>query len=211
MSLFLPRSFSFLLSQQRIVHSPSLSRCKPLSIPRVSPPIETYTWWSRSLQAFNDGSSNHDPRLILTRVRAASTCTRGHVCQLQHRSRNIGSADYMRAAPIRRPRLYETRRARDIALSMIIRHVNSIIRSTSIAPYAISLARSIRVGDPRLLRALGWHVVRLEFCGLCENRMENLSLAREFFVKIIIHRHSNYINKKIIIINLSNIEMYLIP
>lgn len=153
-------------------------RCKPLPIPRVYIPIETYLLHARCMPVvpsaaelvdpFNDGSSNHDPRLILTRDDgsvhlAASTCTRGHVCQLQPASRASisqyrigGLCSVDGAAPIRRPpALYETRRARDIALSMIIRHVNSIIRSTSIlSRCAISLARSIRVGDPRLLRAL---------------------------------------------------------
>lgn len=94
---------------------------------------DVHTGYVRQLQRLAHRSGNTDRRII-----------RGGIAD--------GVAGGERAAP-KAP--YTGRGARDIALSMIIRHVNSIIRLyTGVAPRDLSRARSIRVGDPRLLRAL---------------------------------------------------------
>lgn len=114
---------------------------------------------------FYEGRAHVSVSTCIHIVRVPAAAPRASISQ-------YGSTDYTEV--VGRGRSYKaqyTRRgARDIALSMIIRHVNSIIRSTSVA--SCDLSREIHPRGRSTTFTGSRRHIRLEFCGLRGNRDE---------------------------------------
>lgn len=117
------------------------------------------------------------------RVRVStSTCIRGTCASCNASCIDLairGSAHYTTRSAAAAPKVPYTRRgARDIALSMIIRHVNSIIRSTSVAPCDLSGEIHSRGRSTTFMIS---RYVRLVFRDLRGNRNPQKELYKRFF------------------------------